>query len=214
MRIINFFLAVLAAWLPPNLLWAEAAEPFDITFAARGEATSVESVTVTNLTDPSIAPVTLSGTDILRLVDPSSIPTAIESIQVGEGVTRPILTPNPSMGDGTLIFDAKESGPVRISIFTTDGKQLETATLQVTKGRNTAFIPSQSPGIYIVSIEGKGLKSSARWICGGSRSGSHIALGGAAQWANASLPFAAPWQGVQTLQRCNRLNKLPRPRRG
>ena len=198
MRIINFFLAVLAAWLPPNLLWAEAAEPFDITFAARGEATSVESVTVTNLTDPSIAPVTLSGTDILRLVDPSSIPTAIESIQVGEGVTRPILTPNPSMGDGTLIFDAKESGPVRISIFTTDGKQLETATLQVTKGRNTAFIPSQSPGIYIVSIEGKGLKSSARWICGGSRSGSHIALGGAAQWANASLPFAAPWQGVQT----------------
>ena len=173
--------------------------PIDITFAARGEATAVSEVTVTNLSDPSIAPVTLNGTDILRLVDPSSIPTAIESIAVAEGVTRPILTPNPSMGDGTLIFDAREAGPVRISIYTTDGKLLETATLRVEKGRNTALIPSQSSGIYLVNIEGKGLKSTARWICCGGKSGSHIALGGAAQWANASLPFAAPWQqGVQT----------------
>ena len=192
----NFYLlaATLAALLFPQTMLGEVNFPIDITFAARGEATTVDEVTVTNLSDPDIAPVTLSGTDILRLVDPSSIPTAIENIQVVEGVTKPILTPNPSMGDGTLIFDARESGPVHVSIYTTDGKLLESATLQVEKGRNTAFIPSQSPGIYLVNIEGKGLKSSARWICGGSKSGSHIALGGAAQWANVSLPFAAPWQ--------------------
>ena len=192
----SFYLlaAALAALLFPQTMLGEVNFPIDITFAARGEATTVDEVTVTNLSDPDIAPVTLSGTDILRLVDPSSIPTAIENIQVVEGVTKPILTPNPSMGDGTLIFDARESGPVHVSIYTTDGKLLESATLQVEKGRNTAFIPSQSPGIYLVNIEGKGLKSSARWICGGSKSGSHIALGGAAQWANVSLPFAAPWQ--------------------
>ena len=192
----SFYLlaAALAALLFPQTMLGEVNFPIDITFAARGEATTVDEVTVTNLSDPNIAPVTLSGTDILRLVDPSSIPTAIENIQVVEGVTKPILTPNPSMGDGTLIFDARESGPVHVSIYTTDGKLLESATLQVEKGRNTAFIPSQSPGIYLVNIEGKGLKSSARWICGGSKSGSHIALGGAAQWANVSLPFAAPWQ--------------------
>ena len=196
----NFYLlaATLAALLFPQTMLGEVNFPIDITFAARGEATTVDEVTVTNLSDPDIAPVTLSGTDILRLVDPSSIPTAIENIQVVEGVTKPILTPNPSMGDGTLIFDARESGPVHVSIYTTDGKLLESATLQVEKGRNTAFIPSQSPGIYLVNIEGKGLKSSARWICGGTKSGSHIALGGAAQWANVSLPFAAPWSGVQT----------------
>ena len=199
MKRLYIMIAAIAAMLFPQNSWGGVNFPIDITFAARGEATAVDEVTVTNLSDPSIAPVTLSGTDILRLVDPSSMPTAIESIQVVEGVTKPILTPNPSMGDGTLVFDAREAGPVRISIYTTDGKLLESATLQVEKGRNTAFIPSQSPGIYLVNIEGKGLKSTARWICGGGKSGSHIALGGAAQWANASLPFAAPWQqGVQT----------------
>ncbi len=198
MKTFYLLAATLAALLFPQTMLGEVNFPIDITFAARGEATTVDEVTVTNLSDPDIAPVTLSGTDILRLVDPSSIPTAIENIQVVEGVTKPILTPNPSMGDGTLIFDARESGPVHVSIYTTDGKLLESATLQVEKGRNTAFIPSQSPGIYLVNIEGKGLKSSARWICGGSKSGSHIALGGAAQWANVSLPFAAPWSGVQT----------------
>ena len=199
MKSLYIMIAAVAAMLFPQTSLGEVNFPIDITFAARGEATAVDEVTVTNLSDPSIAPVTLNGTDILRLVDPSSIPTAIENIQVVEGVTKPILTPNPSMGDGTLIFDAREAGPVRISIYTTDGKLLETATLRVEKGRNTAFIPSQSPGIYLVNIEGKGLKSTARWICGGGKSGSHIALGGAAQWANASLPFAAPWQqGVQT----------------
>ncbi len=199
MKSLYIMIAAIAAILFPQNSWGEVNFPIDITFAARGEATAVSEVTVTNLSDPSIAPVTLSGTDILRLVDPSSIPTVIESIAVGDGLTRPILTPNPSMGDGTLIFDAREAGPVRISIYTTDGKLLETATLRVEKGRNTAFIPSQSSGIYLVNIEGKGLKSTARWICCGGKSGSHIALGGAAQWANASLPSAAPWQqGVQT----------------
>ena len=203
MKTFYLLAATLAALLFPQTMLGEVNFPIDITFAARGEATTVDEVTVTNLSDPDIAPVTLSGTDILRLVDPSSIPTAIENIQVVEGVTKPILTPNPSMGDGTLIFDARESGPVHVSIYTTDGKLLESATLQVEKGRNTAFIPSQSPGIYLVNIEGKGLKSSARWICGGTKSGSHIALGGAAQWANVSLPFATPWQGVQTSSSTN-----------
>ena len=199
MKRLYIMIAAVAAMLFPQTSLGGVNFPIDITFAARGEATAVGEVTVTNLSDPSIAPVTLSGTDILRLVDPSSMPTAIESIQVVEGVTKPILTPNPSMGDGTLIFDAREAGPVRISIYTTDGKLLESATLQVEKGRNTALIPSQSSGIYLVNIEGKGLKSTARWICCGGKSGSHIALGGAAQWANVSLPFAAPWQqGVQT----------------
>ena len=199
MKRLYIMIAAVAAMLFPQTSLGGVNFPIDITFAARGEATAVGEVTVTNLSDPSIAPVTLSGTDILRLVDPSSMPTAIESIAVAEGVTRPILTPNPSMGDGTLIFDAREAGPVRISIYTTDGKLLESATLQVEKGRNTALIPSQSSGIYLINIEGKGLKSTARWICCGGKSGSHIALGGAAQWANVSLPFAAPWQqGVQT----------------
>ncbi len=58
---------VIAALLLPSTLWAEDNEPIDITFSASGEATTVESVTVRNLTHTDIEAVTLNGTDILRL---------------------------------------------------------------------------------------------------------------------------------------------------
>ena len=106
--------------------------PIDITFSAEGESTNVQSVTVTNLTQTAISPVTLSGTDILRLVDPDD-PDAIEGTEELKVVTQPILTPNPSMGDGTLIFDAKSDGPIRVSVYTAGGMLLDAATLNVTK---------------------------------------------------------------------------------
>ena len=46
-----------------------SATPIDLTFSARGEASIVESVTVTNLTHTDIAAVTLKGTATLRLND-------------------------------------------------------------------------------------------------------------------------------------------------
>lgn len=194
MRKIYMMTFALLAMLFPQIMWGGVKTPIDITFAGRGEATTVESVTVTNLSDPDIEPVTLSGTDILRLVDSSIDPEGIENVEWIEAVSRPILTPNPSQGDGTLIFDAKVSGAVRVSIYTTDGKLIESAMLQASKGRNTALIPSQSPGIYIVHVAGNGIKASTRWICGGTRSGGHIRLGGAAQWDSV-------WDaGVQTFQ--------------
>ncbi len=52
-----------------TLTAAGAADVIDLTFAGRGDATTAESVTVTNLTNPDIAPVTLSGSATLRLID-------------------------------------------------------------------------------------------------------------------------------------------------
>lgn len=169
-------------------VWAQEASVIELTFAGRGESDIVESVTVTNLTHTDIEPVTLSGTDILCLGTPEAI-TPIERVEESRGISQPILTPNPTTGtDGTLIFDAQQDGPVRVSIYSQGGMLMESAVLNVTKGRNTARIPSQATGIYIVNIEGQGVQSSTRWICGGSRSFSGIALGGAAQWADKPLP--------------------------
>ncbi len=159
----------------------------DLTFAGRGESSTVNKVIVTNISKPASAPVTLNGTDILRLVDPDD-PDAIESTEELQVISEPILTPNPSFGDGTLIFDAKSDGPVRVSVYTTGGMLLDAATLNVSKGRNTARIPAQGTGIFIVNIDGQGVKSSTRWMCGSSKSFSGIALGGAAQWADTALP--------------------------
>ena len=178
-----------------------AQEPIDITFASRGDASKVDKVTVTNLTHPEVAAVTLNGTDILRLFDPNTS-DAIKGIEESTAITQPILTPNPATTDGTLIFDAPMAGYVRISIYTTNGSQIETASLHVVKGRNTVLIPAQEPGIYLVNINGSGMKSTARWICGGTKSGSRITLGGAAQWSNFALPTkstsASYWRELDT----------------
>ncbi|MBR3634062.1 MAG: T9SS type A sorting domain-containing protein, partial [Bacteroidaceae bacterium] len=192
--------AALAALLLPCTLRAQSATEADdpessqiyITFAPDGEATTVESVKVTNLSYPDIEPVTLSGTDILLLAknfdddDPTAIGGALDA-----GIAEPILTPNPSMADGTLLFDAKTAGPVRVSIYTTGGVLLDQQTVQAEQGRNKVFIPSQMAGIYIVNIKGQGINSSTRWICGGEGAGlgGQIALGGAAQWG-AAFPQA------------------------
>ena len=66
-------LSVIASILPPPLN-AQDELPYDITFGVRGDATEVESVTVTNLTNPDIKPVTLTGSDVLRLGDDGGIP--------------------------------------------------------------------------------------------------------------------------------------------
>ena len=190
---------LLVALSAPAAAWAqEELNVIELTFAGRGESTSVESVTVTNLTHPEIAPVTLSGTDILCLADEETI-TPIESVRESRGIAQPILTPNPSMGsDGTLIFDAQSDGPVRIGIYSQSGMLMESAVLNVSKGRNTARIPSQITGIYIICIEGQGVKSSTRWICSGSKSFSGIALGGANQWEDQTLS-SSPLKGENSL---------------
>ena len=192
-------LAALAALLLPCSLRAQSAAaddsesaPIYITFAPDGEATTVESVTVTNLSYPDIEPVTLSGTDILLLAknfdddDPTAIGGALDA-----GIAEPILTPNPSLADGTLLFDAKTAGPVRVSIYTAGGLLIDQQTVQAEQGRNKVFIPSQMAGIYIVNVKGQGINSSTRWICGGEGAGlgGQIALGGAAQWG-AAFPQA------------------------
>ena len=125
---------------------AQTKSPIYLTFAGDGESSTVESVTVTNLTHTNVEPVTLSGTDILLLSEKEDDdPTAIGNVQQNPGLAEPILTPNPSMADGTLIFDAKEAGPVRVSIYTAGGVLVEQETVQATQGRNTVFVPSQLP---------------------------------------------------------------------
>ena len=188
--------AAMLITLCTSTMWGESF-PIDLTFSGRGESTDVQKVTVTNLSHPEIAPVTLSGTDILRLADEETI-TPIEHVEETKVLSEPILTPNPALGDGTLIFDARQDGPVHISIYNTSGMLLDAATLNASKGRNTARIPSQGKGIFIVNIEGQGVKNSTRWIGNGSKSFSGIALGGAQQWGESNLSvknaFRAPAQ--------------------
>ncbi|MBO4593212.1 MAG: T9SS type A sorting domain-containing protein [Bacteroidaceae bacterium] len=187
-KIFTLFAVIMMA-IAVNAQTTASTSPLRITFAGRGEATTVDQVTVTNVSQPEVEPVTLSGTDILLLADNSEDLTALQNALQEEGLGEPILTPNPSMSDGTLIFDAKEAGPVRVSIYTAGGVLVEQETVQAEEGRNTVFVPSQLHGIYIINIVGKGINHSTRWICNGSKSSASIALGGATQWADETPEF-------------------------
>ena len=97
---------------------AFAADVIELTFAGRGDATTVESVTVTNLTHPDIAPVTLSGSATLRLVDMVAAMrkgdvnvdsqvgigdiVAITNVMAGTDTDAGLTTRSDVNGDGTV----------------------------------------------------------------------------------------------------------------
>ncbi|MBQ3631100.1 MAG: hypothetical protein II949_07655 [Prevotella sp.] len=97
---------------------AGAADVIDLTFAGRGDATTVESVTVTNLTHPDIAPVTLSGSATLRLIDMAAAMrkgdvnvdsqvgigdiVAITNVMAGTDTDTGLKTRSDVNGDGTV----------------------------------------------------------------------------------------------------------------
>ncbi len=131
-----------------------------MTFVGRGETTTVDKVTVENLTTGE--ELILSGTDILRLTPYLS--TGLENISGVGALTQPLITPNPAAGEGRLIFDSPTTETIRVSITAMSGQVKQEALLEVTAGRNALTLPAQEKGMYIVSIQGTGIDASCKWI--------------------------------------------------
>lgn len=149
---------------------------YDMTFAGRGETTTVETVVVENITQNTS--LNLNGTDILRL---TSQPTGIEETAAnGAALTEPILYPNPAQDRGTLIFDAATSGQVLVSIADLSGRMLNNASFNLEAGRYSISLPAMPTGMFMVSIRGAGTDHSFKWMCTGNGPGTGmIALNGA-----------------------------------
>ena len=106
---------LLATLLTPT---AHAADVINITFTARGESSTVESVTVTNLTHTDIAPVTLSGGATLQLVDKAAALrradvnrdtqvgigdiVAVTNVMAGSDADAALRSASDVNGDGTV----------------------------------------------------------------------------------------------------------------
>ncbi len=156
---------LLAAAICTFPMYAQEATPadtvvYDMTFVGRGETTTVDKVTVENLTTGE--ELILSGTDILRLTPYLS--TGLENISGVGALTQPLITPNPAAGEGRLIFDAPATETIRVSITAMSGQVKQEALLEVTAGRNALTLPAQEKGMYIVSIQGTGIDASCKWI--------------------------------------------------
>ena len=96
----------------------------DLTFSARGEAPTVESVTVTNLTHTDIPAVTLNGTATLRL---NNLDAAFEtgdvngdgSVDVADIATIISVMASGSAGDSPASADVNGDGTVDVADIAT-----------------------------------------------------------------------------------------------
>lgn len=141
----------------------------DITFGARGEVTTVSSVTVENLTTG--ATVTLDGSDILRLGDGT---TAIDDISTL--LTNPIIYPNPAYGEGTVAFDA-QGGDVAVQIYGINGMLIAARSFDdVAPGRHAINLPALAVGQYVVRLQANGTETGLSWLCVGAGGNGHIGL--------------------------------------
>ena len=138
----------------------------ELTFAARGDATTVETVEVENLTRG--VSVSLKGTDILVLKEPSA---GVQTVENAIIYTEPKIYPNPAYDNGTMVFDTPQSGMVTITVTDLGGKLMTRADFIVEKGRHAAYIPAMPHGMYVVSVKGAGFNAASKWICLGNNAG-------------------------------------------
>ena len=138
----------------------------ELTFTARGDATTVETVEVENLTRG--VSVSLKGTDILVLKEPSA---GVQTVENAIIYTEPKIYPNPAYDNGTMVFDTPQSGMVTITVTDLGGKLMTRADFIVEKGRHAAYIPAMPHGMYVVSVKGAGFNAASKWICLGDNAG-------------------------------------------
>ncbi len=161
----------------------QEAEHIDLTFTGVDDANTldIETVTVDNLT--SGASLTISGKDILRLIVGDDTATDIDDSRIS--IQEPMLYPNPAFGDAKLVVDTKTGGTLSVSVYSTSGRLVASNNIVATSGRNSISIPAQQKSMYVVKIEGCGVKKSIKWMCNGGVGSANLSL-------SASVPTLSP----------------------
>ncbi len=140
------------------------AQDYQISFAAEGDATNVETVEVQNLTQETN--LTLNGSDILHLV--SEISSTNELIVQNEKIN---IFPNPMQHISTINILAENQGLYSIEIFNIEGKKVISKTLNLEKGCHNFKISGLQSGIYLVNMcSEKFIKSTKLIVTGNSSS--------------------------------------------
>ena len=159
--------------------WAMAEEnpvaplQYDMTFKGRGETTTVQTVTVENLTLGTF--LELSGSDVLRLTNAPS-QNGVEEVSAVK--VHSVIYPNPSFGAASLVFANRAAGNVQITVTDLSGKTVTSSSFNIESGKQTAVLPAMPQGQYIVTLRGKGINESVKWLSAGGGTGGAIRLEG------------------------------------
>lgn len=145
-------IAVCVVSPPLSALADDIKKEYRVTFGARGESSTVESVTVENLTNGKWT--TLEGQDTLLLTN-----------QASDGVTS-ITSPGGDLkiADGKLVIRSEQPTRADISVYATDGRLVWQTRQDVGSQPTEVALPPLSRGVYVMSAVAPDFRKSIKWM--------------------------------------------------
>ncbi|BBE18584.1 major paralogous domain protein [Aquipluma nitroreducens] len=137
------------------------AQDYLINFSGTGSSTSVETVTVENLTQGKS--ITLSGSKNIHLME-----TVTANTPLLEYMDYPLIVyPNPSSGDLTIQFETQKSGLAIIVLVDITGREINRIQQRVQNGFQSFKVEGLSNGVYTVQVLLEDQSFSKKVICNG-----------------------------------------------
>jgi len=133
-------------WVLMSVLAQVNGQTYHISFAGMGAATTVDSVTIENLTQcTSIA---IQGNDTLQL----NVSVGLQEVIPGKYASLCIY-PNPASDHCLLAFEATAPGKSMIKIYNISGHLIFQEILFPSKGLNQFMLDGLGFGMYVIQIE-------------------------------------------------------------
>jgi len=135
-----------------------SAQNYFLTFAGTGDANTIDSIQVRNLTQGTI--LKLSGTDTLQLLGVLEVQNRLNN-----GNESVLIYPNPMDQTGFFEFDAPHSGPATIEVFNVSGKRLIQARLDLKKGHQKFRMGNLDFGMNYIEISSSDYRLTGTILC-------------------------------------------------
>jgi len=133
------------------------AQSYQITFAGSGASTTVDSVSVENITQ--CTDTTLGGLDVLNLTATVSI-----NEQVNAANNTLNIYPNPMTDACTLDFEATASGDAVLELYDITGKRIIQNREFLTKGYHAYLLNGIGRGIYLLKVSSENYSCAAKIV--------------------------------------------------
>ena len=128
---------------------------YTISFTASGTATTIQSVSVRNLTLNTS--VIVPAGNVLNLTDATAV------IPLNASDQNIHFYSNQANGSSALSFYSKQAGVTQLNAFAVDGRKVAGINQFLFEGSNS-FLLSLPPGAYIIQVAGKGYNYAAKTI--------------------------------------------------
>ena len=129
---------------------------YTITFTGTGASTTVESVTVQNLTKGTS--VTVLAGNVLNLSDAA---TAVEQVSISDETIH--VYPASMTGKSIVSFFSKQAGSTQLNAFSLDGRKVAGISTDLQAGSNT-FELSLPKGVFVIQVTGNEYAYTAKML--------------------------------------------------